>query len=750
MKYLAYMLLMVLQFKVTVNAGSDSICDYNSINNNIVMDNEYSLPKSLKTSNDAMIMIKLIRNEFKEIVYLIDMPMLLKSLKNGKKQIELAYDLVDLSEKVVYVEGIIKAYSMIGYYNFQSGQYDKAINFYKKSLERCNNINNATLHTFILQNLAIIYYDIGNFKQSIVHCSKTLEIGMKCKDKKIILSALNCLSNNYIALCDYEKALEFSFDAIEISKELKDNQTLAIIYQNIGTIYSEIKNYERSLKYNLESLKINEELGNKINIALSLSSIGMIYCQTNNYFQALDYLNKSLKLNQEIMFNQGLANVYDNLGCVHKNLGNKSLALDYYKKSLNITLQLNDHWNIANITNHIGQIYIMGKEYKKAKRFLRQSEYYAKGIKATDLLQDCYKSFTELYENMGSFKKAYRYLKLYTDYNDSTIVKNSNKISDILMKYESKKRDKENELILRRNTVELDKQKSISGQLFFGISALLLLLSLSYLRYREKNKQNIHLSQKVVESLEKQIQQKQIILHQASLTTLGEYSAAIAHEINQPLQLMYFDIESLSLLLKEQNINYSKVNQMIESLKDNMNRIKFIIGYVKNFSCRQKEYIKENFDLNTMVKNTMWIIQRHYEKLGIKIKLIFDEPNNIIYGSLFKLEQAFLNILSNARDAIEEKCLQNLDGDCQCITIKCSIEYDYAILSVEDKGIGIKPEIKDLIFNPFFTTKNFGKGIGLGLSVVKEVIEDMNGQIEIESTYLEGTNIKLKIPVPKE
>ena len=348
---------------------------------------------------------------------------------------------------------------------------------------------------------------------------------------------------------------------------------------------------------------------------------------------------------------------------------------------------------------------------------------------------------------MGNFTKAYHYLKLYSDYNDSVMLKISNKISDMLMKYESKKIEKENEMMLLRNTVELDKQKSISGQLFFGISILFLLLAFSYLRYREKNKQNIHLSQKVEASLEKQTQQKQIILHQASLTTLGEYSAAIAHEINQPLQLMYFDIESLTLLLKEQNINFSKVNQMIEALVDNMNRIKFITGYVKNFSCRQKEYIKEIFDLNTMVKNTMWIVQRHYEKLGIKIKLIFDEPNNFIYGSLFKLEQALLNLLSNARDAIEEKFVQNLDGEVQCITIKCSVEYNYAILSVKDNGIGIKPETKDLIFNPFFTTKNFGKGIGLGLSVVKEVIEDMNGEIEIESTYLKETNIKLKIPI---
>ncbi len=108
MKYLAYVLIIVFHFDSTMNQESYSINSYNNISNNIFTNIEYSLPKSLKTSKEALSMIKIIKTEFKEIVYLIDMPMILKSLKNGKKHIELFNELVILSEKAGYEEGIIK------------------------------------------------------------------------------------------------------------------------------------------------------------------------------------------------------------------------------------------------------------------------------------------------------------------------------------------------------------------------------------------------------------------------------------------------------------------------------------------------------------------------------------------------------------------------------------------------------------------------------------------------------------------
>jgi len=735
---------------VKIHQISNSKYNQTNYHEYILIKSEQSLIEDLKISNYAVAMTYRIKYEFKKIIHLIEIEKILKSFKDKKKTLMIYNELLNFSEKFGFVEGIVNAYSMMGNIHFQKGEYPKSISLYKKALENSIKIKKLSSTIFIMQNLATIYYNMGEFKISIEYSIKSLDMGMNCKDNRAVLLSLNFLAYNYTALSQYEKALDFSLKAIEISNELNDKKTLALILHNIGNIYSDIGDYEKSLKYNIESLKIKEEIGDKLIIGTSLSSIGMIYFYLNNFNKALEYLERSIILQREVMFYQGLATVYDNLGDVHRKLGNYSQSIDNYYKAFSLTLLLNDLWNLANISNHLGQIYTEQKIYLKAKLYLDKSLYYSKRTQAKDLLLNCYLSFTGLYEDMGNYKDAYRYLRLYTNLKDSTISKSSHKIASLQIKYETEKRDKQNEILKLSNTnqnLELNKQRLISWQLFFGVSILFFLLSYFYSRYRVKIKITKRLSLKIEESIEKQNEQRKIIFHQASLITLGEYSAAIAHEINQPLQIMFFDIESLPVLLKDKKINREDVLEKIKILLENMNRIKFITGYVKNFSCRQKEYIKENFDINTMVKNTMWMVQKHYEKQGIIITLNFQKSQNIIYGSSFKLEQALLNLLSNAKDAIEEKGIYSIEGDYKNIIIKSSIENRHAILSVEDKGIGIKREIKNKIFNPFFTTKKFEKGVGLGLSVVKEVIDEMNGEIEVESIYLEGTSIKLKLPI---
>jgi two-component system, NtrC family, sensor kinase len=712
--------------------------------------NNEPIIQSIKVSKNALSIVQRINSNFTKIKHLLDFHQLLVLLKNKDKIVDVYYELVLHSENLGYKEGIIKAYSLLGHYYFQAAKYNEAIKYYKKSLAQCSLTNDIPLATVVLQSLGIIYYDMGQFNEAIEYFTNLLEIGIKHNNKNIRLLSLNYLAYNYSGLCEYEKAIKYSLEAMDISKELNDREMLALILHNIGNVYFQIRNYPKSLIYNLQSLKIKEEIGNKIMIAASLNSIGMIYFYLKNYNLSINHLNKSIELYSDAMFHQGLATVFDDIGFVYKELGNQSLAITFYMKAFNISLKLQDDWNIAKVSNHIGQVFLLQNNFIEAKYYFDKSLFYSKNIFAKDLLIDCYKSLTDLYQRNGNYQSAFNCMKLYTAVKDSILLNSSHEIADIQLKYETQKWNKENNRLKIRNIIqkmEFDHLKTISWQLLFGVTILVSLLSLTYSKYKIKQNQNIMLTKIVEESIEKQIRQKKIIFHQAGLTSLGEYSTAITHEINQPLQLIFFDIETLQLLLNNEYIDHIKVNEILKIIIINLDRIKFITTYVKNFSCRQKDYINQRFDMNAMVRNTIWIVQRHYEKMGIKLNLIFCNHQNIIHGNLFKLEQALLNLLSNARDAIEEIYSINICNDIKCITIKCTTDNKYAILSVEDQGIGIKPEIKPFIFNPFFTTKNFGKGIGLGLSIVKEVIEDMNGEVEVVSKYLKGTSVHIKIPI---
>jgi two-component system NtrC family sensor kinase len=122
---------------------------------------------------------------------------------------------------------------------------------------------------------------------------------------------------------------------------------------------------------------------------------------------------------------------------------------------------------------------------------------------------------------------------------------------------------------------------------------------------------------------------------------------------------------------------------------------------------------------------------------------VIDESNNVeVYGQKIKFQQIFMNLLSNAKDALETKENKNIE-------IKLHLDDEYLLLDFSDNGIGIKEDAKDFIFDSFYTSKEVGKGTGLGLSIVFSIIEEMKGSISVTTQVDLGTTFHLKLPLKK-
>jgi PAS domain S-box-containing protein len=246
----------------------------------------------------------------------------------------------------------------------------------------------------------------------------------------------------------------------------------------------------------------------------------------------------------------------------------------------------------------------------------------------------------------------------------------------------------------------------------------------------------------------KEIQEKQQLLIQKSkLESLGEMAAGVAHEINQPLGVIFLSLENILYKIAGKNVSQEYLDKKLNSISDNVKKVKEIIDHIRTFSRDQKSIIIERVDVNQVVKRSCALIDEQYKYHQISINLKLDEEVGYILGNSHKLEQVMFNLLSNAKFALEEKESLSFDKSFdKKIHISTFVEEMKVFIEVKDNGIGIESENLDHIFNPFFTTKPEGVGTGLGLSIVYGIITGMKGSISIQSKRQEFTLVNIEFP----
>ncbi len=252
--------------------------------------------------------------------------------------------------------------------------------------------------------------------------------------------------------------------------------------------------------------------------------------------------------------------------------------------------------------------------------------------------------------------------------------------------------------------------------------------------------------EKMVKTRTDQLREKDAqLIQSAKLATLGEMATGIAHEINQPLAGISLITQGLILAKVRNVLNdrllFEKLNAIIEQTE----RINKIIGHLRTFA-RQSDQTKKEIDIKKPLFDMFKLIGEQLIKRKITVETNIEDNLPPILADHNRLEQVFLNIITNARDAIEELRMKNPDKQDGKITINAYSQKTTVVIEIIDDGIGISEKVKEKVFEPFFTTKDVDKGTGLGLSITYGIVREFNGIIEIESKEMQGSKFIIKFP----
>lgn len=223
------------------------------------------------------------------------------------------------------------------------------------------------------------------------------------------------------------------------------------------------------------------------------------------------------------------------------------------------------------------------------------------------------------------------------------------------------------------------------------------------------------------------------------LVLLGQLSASVAHEIRNPLAAVNLNLQILKRKITEEQPEHSYIKTALQGVE----RISKIVEVTLNFSRPAMPDIK-GVNINSLIPMTLEMVASVFKRKEIKVDLLLADNLPNVAVDLKQMQQVFINLITNASDAIKGK---------GTITIETFTEKtgrhdsEYVVASIKDTGVGIPPEDLSKIFNPFFTRK--AEGTGLGLPITQRILHHHGGIIDVESTIGKGTTFYVKIPVPR-
>ncbi len=262
----------------------------------------------------------------------------------------------------------------------------------------------------------------------------------------------------------------------------------------------------------------------------------------------------------------------------------------------------------------------------------------------------------------------------------------------------------------------------------------------------------VHLGEDVIianiADISDSIQAEAQLIQASKMATLGEMSAGVAHELNQPLNAIRIGSDLLKKVVdRGERLEPDLAGKVSREISAQVERAANIINHLREFGRKSESGELEKVNINKPIRDVFTVLGQQLKLRQIKVNLDLDENLPPVYGVSNRLEQVFINLVMNARDAIEEMLEKGYEKEREgLLTIRTYQEKGRVVAVVRDNGSGMPERVKEKVFEPFFTTKDLGRGTGLGLSISYGIIKDYEGTIEVQSMPGSGTIFKISLP----
>jgi two-component system NtrC family sensor kinase len=594
---------------------------------------------------------------------------------------------------------------------------------------------------------------------SIAYAQKAIRLARELKYKEGEAAGMFSYGWALWASGNYDKAIEAALKSLNLYKDLKNDYRMIATYEALANFYRDAGDYEEALKYGRLSKNLFESTidSRKFLGVYPYTTIGSIFILTNQIDSASFYLAKAYEREKEEQYLTGY--MLDRLGNIEAQKKNYQKALDYYHAVFPYAFRFKNYFDIADTYALIASVY-------QETGNMDSSTWYAKEVLSKPELSifskpvlDALTILAQNYRLNKNNDSALKYLELRIARNDSLFNKEKARAVQNLTFSEQ----------LRQQEIEANRIQFQNKLKLFGVitlSAVFLLIGIIlYRNNKVKQKANVLLQQQKqkVESTLSELKSTQSQLIQSEkMASLGELTAGIAHEIQNPLNFVNNFSEVNAELIDEAELAFDKgkideAKELLSSLRNNQSKInqhgKRADAIVKSMlqHSRETKGQKEYIDINALADEYLRLSYQGFrakdKAFNADLQTNFDSTIGTINIMAPDIGRVLLNLYNNAFYAVSEKKRYQPDGYEPTVSVSTLRVNGKVEIRVKDNGAGIPQKVRDKIFQPFFTTKPTGQGTGLGLSLSYDIVKAHGGEIKVESKESEGSEFIIQLPL---
>lgn len=627
--------------------------------------------------------------------------------------------------------------------------------------------NSLDLEAKAMDVVANYYYDNEEYQETLKYLKRLLQLYTQSGDSLKKASVYNLVGLSYYHVGIYDEANRAFHHAMQMAVEQNDNSILAKCCQNIGVLYAELGRNQEAMEYYRKALNLHRIQKNRTDEAGILQNIGIILVDEDKDKEALGYYLSSLRIYNELKDTTAVAGMYLNLGSLYEEQADFPRSLDYYNKALTIFLEKNSRFGMAYSYISLGMVNRKTGNYEMALDFLQKSLQYSRMISLAENEADCHHELAEVYFALNDYKSAFEELKAYETLYDSLYNESiQQSVVEMEMRYKTQNKDREIEnLRIEREKANKDMIRRTIG-LMAIVTLTLVVIAVSMYYSRILKRANDRLTAEVQErtkteqelisiknNLEQHVATRTRELEEAKIRAEESdrlktaFIANMSHEIRTPLNaitgfsglLLRDDISSEKR--KEYNDHIVKNNKiLVNMIEDIIDTSKIESGslqlhpsriHVGYFLGQLREPIIENMARRN--KPFIEIIQDNHDN---KTETIIADP--------VRLQQVLWHVLDNAVKFTNSGSIH----------FGARENHHDMVFYIEDTGIGIPHEFKEVVFEKFRQLDESSKrkygGTGLGLYYARRITEIMGGKLWFEARKGGGTIFYLSLPMTSQ
>jgi len=672
---------------------------------------------------------------------------------------------------------------IIGTSYWVRGDYDMARKYYSDSLKVCEEMGDTRSAASCHTNIGIILKNQGNYEQALEHYIKALKTKEDFKDKHGVAKCCNNIGIIYDEQGDYKHALTYYQKALDIFEELGDKQGIAFSYNNIGIISEAQGDFDQALEHYHKSLKIKEEIGDKKGVASSYLNLSSLFREQKEMDQVLEYCFKALKLYREIEDKRGIADTLTNIGRAYTQSSQFDFALSHLQEGLKLAEEMGVKDLELESYQYLSNLFEAQKKYKESldyyKKFndLRIELYNMESAEKIAQLQVKYESDKkekeaeihrlkniELQREIAIRKQTEEDLlenrrmlrSILESTGDGILVVHNGGIFTYSNKRFAKMWNVPQDVLEVGDRDRLQKEVIHQLQDSEGFQKKLLELNISvneHLDYVEFKDGRIYerystplfsegkVSGRVFSfrDVTEKKKTEEYLQKLQKLESIGTLAGGIAHDFNNVLTVLFGNISIAKLELSDDHPSFPFIDDAIKSFSRATDLTRQLLTFAKG-----SEPIREDVDLGEIVMEAT-----RFDLAGSNMKPIFDVADNLWIAKVDKgqVEQVISNLVINANQSMPEGGNLYISLENRNVENKDISNFEsgkYIKVTVQDQGIGIDRKYIDRIFDPYFSTKQTGSG--LGLATVFSIMNKHGGQISVESELGKGTIFTLFFP----